>query len=71
MSNKRIWLVKKRKEKGFDQKELAKKCGISNKQISNIELGYRNPSGILAYRLAKELGFDMKLFYEEQENESA
>lgn len=64
---KRHWLIQKRKGKGMSQKELAKLCGVSNKTISKIELGYRMPSGELAYKLSKVLGFDMTLFYREKD----
>jgi len=71
MNKKRDWLIRKRVEKGLNQIQLANRCGITNKQMSNIELGYRNPSGLVAYKIANVLGFDMKLFYKDLENESA
>lgn len=63
---KRDWLIKKRREKNFTQAELAKLVNVSNKTISKIELGERNPSGELALRIARVLNFDMKLFYDSQ-----
>lgn len=64
MSQKRIWLTTLRMEKNLTQKELAKKCNISNRTVSMIELGNRTPSGDIAYKMAKELDFDMSKFYE-------
>lgn len=60
----RIWMLTARLEKGLTQKELARRVGVSNKTISQIELGNLLPSGQLAYKIAKELGVDMSLFYE-------
>lgn len=41
MIRSREWLIKKRKEKGLTQKELAVKLGISAYTIENIEQGKR------------------------------
>jgi len=65
---KKHWIIQKRKEKGMKQVELAKVCMVSNKTLSGIELGTRMPSLGLAYRLAKVLDFDMKLFYEDEKS---
>jgi len=70
MSRKRIWMVKHRLEKDLTQVELAKKVNISNRTISEIERGNRNPSGKLAKKLADVLEVDMSKFFEE-ENEIA
>ena len=61
----RVWLISKRLEKGLNQIELAEKVGISNRTLSNIELGNTRPGGEVAYKIAKCLDFDMKIFYEE------
>lgn len=63
--NKRLFMTFKRYEKGMTQKELAQKLGVSHQTISAIENGSRTPSGFLAKRIADELGFDMRKFYEE------
>lgn len=65
----RIWFTKKRMELGITQTQLAHKLNVSNRTISNIELGKRNPSGPLAKRLADVMGFDMSMFYEDQNEE--
>lgn len=64
---KREWLIRKRKEKGMNQKELASLCGVSNRTISSIELGLRMPSGGLAFKISEVLDFDMTLFYRTEE----
>jgi DNA-binding XRE family transcriptional regulator len=63
-------MVKHRLEKDLTQVELAKKVNISNRTISEIERGNRNPSGKLAKKLADVLEVDMSKFFEE-ENEIA
>lgn len=68
--NPRVWLVDLRKSKGMNQKELASKAGISQNYLSNIEKGFRNPSGRVALRLSSVLGFDMNLFYQDHANAS-
>ena len=61
----RTWLTQRRLEKGFTQIELAKKVGVSNQTISDIERGVRNPSPKLAMKISKVLGFDMSYFYKD------
>lgn len=65
----RNWLVFKRLECGHTQISLAKKIGVSNETISRIERGDKKPSLKTAFKIANELGFDVKLF--NKENESA
>ncbi|OYD07897.1 helix-turn-helix domain-containing protein [Paludifilum halophilum] len=60
---KRKWLIKLRTEAGFTQKQLAEIVGISHNYLCEIELGYKNPSGQVANRIASVLLFDMALFY--------
>lgn len=60
----RLWMTYLRLEKGMSQMDLAEKCGVSNRTISNIELGFRNPSGIVAKKIADTLDCDMKQFFE-------
>lgn len=61
---KRIWLIKRRTEKGFSQKKLAEICDTTQMTISNIENGTRRPSPELAQKLAKILNFEWTIFYE-------
>lgn len=45
----------RRKELGFSQDELAKKCGVSRQTINAIENNKYDPTLSLAFRLANEL----------------
>lgn len=45
-----------RKEKGLKQAELAKKVGIFQSELSEIETGVRKPNVYLAKRIARALG---------------
>jgi len=62
---KRNWLVQQRKQKELTQEELAERCGYTNKTISMIELGQRNPSIDIAFKLASILDFDIDMFADE------
>lgn len=66
--NKRDWLIQRRVEQGYTQKDLAKKLNVSNRTISKVELGLGNPSGQLAVKWAMVLGFDMTYFYINQKS---
>lgn len=61
----RTWLKILRINAGYNQKELAKKIGVTNQTLSNVENGRRMPSGEVAYKLSIILGFEMTKFYEE------
>lgn len=63
MRQKRTWLIEIRKMKGFTVKELADKAGISPSYLTNIEMGYRTPSGPVALRIATILGVNVELFF--------
>lgn len=67
---KRNWLIDMRNKKGLKQKELADRCGIRNSFMSMIENGQRDPSGVVALKIAEVLGFDMSLFYAENVHET-
>lgn len=58
-------MTQKRLEKDMTQIQLAEKVGVSNRTISEIERGHRNPSGKLAKRIADVLDVDMSLFFQE------
>ena len=51
-------------KKGLGQKDLAKKTGIHQAEISKIERGIGNPSVKTLDRIAKGLGLNLKLFLE-------
>jgi DNA-binding XRE family transcriptional regulator len=63
----RIWMTQRRKERNLTQVELAKIVNVSNRTISDIERGYKNPSGRLAMKLSDVLGVDMRKFFEDEE----
>ncbi len=50
-------LRKRRKERGFSQKELGVLSGLNDAHISHLERGERFPSGRSLRKLAKPLGF--------------
>lgn len=60
----RYWLGNIRELKGFTQKAVAEKVGISRSFYSDIEQGTRNPKVTTAKRIADVLGFDWTLFFE-------
>lgn len=66
MTNKRLWLTLKRVEKEMTQRDLAKRLGLHNQTISKYELGFLNPSRETAEQIAKELDFDVSLFFKDQ-----
>lgn len=49
---------------GLSQKELAKRCGISQENISKMENGQRPIGEKVAKKLAKALKIDYRLLYE-------
>ncbi|WP_298019514.1 helix-turn-helix transcriptional regulator [uncultured Dysosmobacter sp.] len=46
----------RRKELGLSQEELAKKCGVSRQTVNAIENNKYDPTLMLAFSLARELG---------------
>ena len=46
----------KRKELGFSQEQLAKRCGVVRQTVNAIENNKYDPTLTLAFQLAKELG---------------
>jgi len=53
-----------RRRKGLRQSDLAKKVGVFQSEISEIETGERKPSVYLAKRIAKALGVSLdELFF--------
>lgn len=54
-------LIEARKEQNLTQKELSKRTGITQADISRIENGTRNPSLEMLKRLAKGLGMRLKV----------
>ena len=60
----RQWLVGLRGEK--TQEDVAANCGIHRGHYSLIETGERTPSVAVAKRIAKYLGFDWTLFFDQK-----
>lgn len=57
------YLVKHMREKaGMNQSQLAKKIGISQSHLSEIENGTKNPSIKVLEKLTEELGFSADEF---------
>lgn len=54
-----------RKDAQLTQKALADECGCERSMIGKIENGKIKPSVKLAKKIAKKLGFEWVLFYEE------
>lgn len=48
------------------QQQLAEQVEISRNYLSEIERGGKNPSGLVASRIALILNFDMSLFYKQE-----
>lgn len=63
---KRLWLIEQRSKKELTQEEAAKTAGIDRTTYCHIENGLRNPSVKTAKQIAKTLGFDWTLFFNEK-----
>lgn len=62
--NTRNWLIKIRGR--FTQEQVALLANISRSAYSNIEIGKRDPSVGTAKKIAKALGFDWQVFFDEK-----
>lgn len=62
----RLWLIGIRKARGLSQKEIADAVGIAQPTYWQYEHGAVSPSVPTAKKIAKLLGFDWTLFYEEK-----
>lgn len=54
----------RRKELGFSQEELAKKCNVSRQTINAIENDKYDPTLSLAFKLSKELNITVDKLFE-------
>lgn len=61
----RDWLVNKRNELGLTQEKVANKAGIARTTYAMIEQNNRTPSVNVAKRIAKALGINWTLFFED------
>lgn len=63
----RSWLIELRKKKRLTQKEISTECGMTRQYYGLIENGVRNVPVKTAKKIAKVLGFDWKIFYDDRE----
>lgn len=59
----RDWLINLRGDR--TQEDIAKLAKVSRSAYSNIELGLRDPSVKMAKKIASALGFEWRLFFEQ------
>ena len=57
----------RRKELGFSQDELAKKCDVSRETINAIENNKYDPTLSLAFKLSKELHITVDELFEPED----
>lgn len=57
----------RRKELGFSQDELAKKCDVSRQTINAIENNKYDPTLSLAFKLSKELHIKVDELFEPED----
>ncbi|WP_301171077.1 helix-turn-helix transcriptional regulator [Brevibacillus nitrificans] len=62
----RSWLIAKRNQLGFTQEEVASKAEIARTTYAMIEQENRTPSVNVAKRIAKVLGLDWTVFFEQK-----
>lgn len=53
-----------REEKGFSREQLAEKCNVTDKCISNIELGKSDPKLSTVIRICAVLGINIAVLFE-------
>lgn len=73
MANKlmpRKWLKKIRNEKGLTQQDVADCGGFARTYYTMVEQGKRTPSVDVAKSIARVLGFEWTIFFEDECNES-
>jgi len=59
-------LVNFRKKKGWSQKELSDKAGVSQTYISELEAGKKRPTVVIAQKLAAALGITLSELLQEE-----
>lgn len=60
----RDWLTKIRKKRGLTQAEVARKVGISQPSLCDIERGITSPRPDTAKKIAEVLDFHWTKFYD-------
>ena len=66
----REWLRQKRVSKKLTQEQVAKKAGIARTTYAMIEHNQRDPSVNVAKSIAKTLGFEWTIFFDDKIHES-
>lgn len=64
-------LITERGRRGFTQKELADKSGLSDNIISKYERGLVQPRAASSFRIANALMIDREILYLETSEEAA
>ena len=59
-------MIEAREKSNITKKELSRRTGIAQTEISRIENGSRNPSIKLLQRLAAGMGMNLKISFEPQ-----
>ena len=62
-----LFLSKRRKALGVNQRELALLCGVSEHALCNLERGTGNPTMRLVDSVADALGLELKLVVKDME----
>ncbi|RJS60152.1 helix-turn-helix transcriptional regulator [Bacillus sp. PK3_68] len=65
----RVWLKELRLQRGFTHNDVAEESNVKRAYYTMIESGSRNPSVNVAKRIAKTLGFEWTIFFENKCNE--
>ena len=62
-----LFIARRRKELGVNQRELAVLCGVSEHALCNLERGVGNPTLNLVNVVAETLGLELKLDVKDME----
>ena len=62
-----LFIARRRKELGVNQRELAELCGVSEHALCNLERGVGNPTLNLVNAVAEALGLELKLDVKDME----
>ena len=62
-----LFIARRRKELGVNQRELADLCGVSEHALCNLERGVGNPTLNLVNAVAETLGLELKLDVKDKE----
>ena len=62
-----LFIARRRKGLGVNQRELAELCGVSEHALCNLERGVGNPTLNLVNAVAEALGLELKLDVKDME----